>query len=177
MKDKSFDNVLNSFQAATRNNPKKTGHKDPYQVLKLSIYEITRRRKMKLGDMMIAVYLRGRSCQYGNPFKLSNKIICYDLNISEKTLRRIRLRLQTKGVISFDAGIGKNYTRYEMLDTVMIPKDMKVGFVDAIKPMSKKKLNAIGKGLSTAYTQRYPKGHLRGTQKDTSEVPKRTPLL
>ena len=110
---------------------------------------------MKLADMMLAVYLRGRSCQFGNPFKLSNKVICYDLNISEQVLRRIRKRLQVKGVISFDAGEGKAFTTYQMLDTLMIPKDMKIGFDDIHKPLSKKELGLITKSLSTSYPQRY----------------------
>lgn len=91
-----------------------------YQRLPEDFYEIIRRRKLRVDQVGFAIYLRGKSCRFGNPFKLSNSIICYELNITEKVLRRLRDTLQTKGILKYDSGIGKKYTIYSMIDSLMI---------------------------------------------------------
>jgi len=102
-------------------NPRRSGHKEPYHILKEDIYEMARRRKMRLDELMLAVYLRGKAKRYGNPFKLSNGTITHELAQSEWIIRKVRARLQTKGLIKYNVGTGKLWTEYHMLDTVMLP--------------------------------------------------------
>ena len=88
-----------------------------YQKLKEGIYEICKRRKLKLDELAFSIYLRGKSQHYGNPFYLTNKTIYMELNTTREIIDKIKARLQLKGVIKYDAGIGRNYTTYYMLDT------------------------------------------------------------
>lgn len=92
-------------------------------------YEIIRRRRLKLDEVGLAIYLRGKYCYKGiNPFPLSNPYICNELGITKKVLTKLRRKLQLKGVIKFDSYEGRGHiTLYTMLDTIMMPdrKDRK----------------------------------------------------
>ena len=121
MKNKDFNHALNNLKGIVKHNRRRTGHKDPYQVLKEDIYEITKRRELKMDEFGLAVYLRGKAKRYGNPFKLKNNTITGELNQSEWIIRKIRARLQIKGLIKYNIGIGKAWTEYTMLDSLMLP--------------------------------------------------------
>ena len=102
-----------------RISPKQTGSKKPYQVIKEDIFEMIGRRKLNMGDFGMCIYLRGKARRYGNPFKLSNTTMMKELHQSEYQLRKLRQRLQVKGLIKYDTGTGKGWTTYTMLDSVM----------------------------------------------------------
>ena len=102
-------------------NPKRSGHKAPYQVIKEDIYEMARRRNMSLEELMLSIYLRGKSCRYGNPFKLTNTTIYHELNTTKRIITPLKKSLQTKGILKYNKGDGKgHWTEYIMLDSVMI---------------------------------------------------------
>ncbi len=123
MKDRGFDNVLNSFQAATRNNSKKTGHKEPYQILYESFYDIIKRRKLTFAEWGFAIYLRGKSCRYTNPFKLADNTIYDELGTTRRIIDPLKRKLQLKGIIKYNSGKGAgNWTEYTMIDSTMIHK-------------------------------------------------------
>ena len=109
-------------------NPNRNGEKHPYHVIKEDIYEMGRRRKMKLDELMFAVYLRGKGCRFGNPFKLSNATLVQELGQSEWIIRKLRATLQLKGIIKYNEGTGKRWTEYSMLDTVMIHQNHKQSY-------------------------------------------------
>ena len=123
MKGNNLDGILSSFKRASLHNSKRTGNKEPYQVIKENIYEMARLRKMRLDELMFAVYLRGKSCRYGNPFKLNNSAIYYELATTREIVDKIKARLQLKGVIKYAAGTGKAWTEYTMIDSVLIHKN------------------------------------------------------
>ena len=103
-----------------------------YQVIKEDIYEICKRRKLKLDELALSIYLRGKALRFGNPFYLTNKTICSELNITLKILRKVKSRLQTKGIIEYDNGQGnRHWTKYVMLDTVIMKGAQKVTFKGA----------------------------------------------
>ena len=75
-----------------------------------------------MDEFGLAVYLRGKARRFGNPFRLSNKTIYYELASTREIVDKVKSRLQIKGIIKYNAGIGKTWTEYTMLDSVMIPK-------------------------------------------------------
>jgi hypothetical protein len=78
------------------------------------------RRNMKLDELALAIYLRGKSGRFGNPYPQADKYTCKELNISKKILRKLRRKLQEKGVIKYDTSLGRGKaTVYTMLDTIM----------------------------------------------------------
>lgn len=102
-------------------NPKKSGHKNPYQVIKEDLYEMVRRRKMTLQELALAIYLRGKSCRFGNPFKLNNSTIYKELATTKRIVTPLKEKLQLKGVIKFNSGNGTgNWTEYTMIDSMMV---------------------------------------------------------
>ena len=106
-----------------KDNPIRSGSRNPYQVIKEDIYGMARRRQMKLDELMFAVYLRGKSCRYGNPFRLANTTIYNDLATTRKITDKLKARLQLKGVIKYNSGLGTKWTEYTMLDSVMVHKN------------------------------------------------------
>ena len=88
-----------------------------YQNIQEDIYEICRRRKLKLDELALAIYLRGKSLRFGNPFYLTHRTIYKELNTSRKIIDKIKDRLQLKGVIKYNPGVGRLYTEYHILDT------------------------------------------------------------
>lgn len=94
-----------------------------YQVLKESFYEVCRRRKLKLDEIALAVYLRGKYCFFRTPvFYLPDKQIYEELNTTRRVLDKVRKRLQVKGLIKYNPGDGRgNTTNYTMIDSVMAP--------------------------------------------------------
>ena len=112
--------IRKAVQGSSRNI--KAGNVNGYQVLKEDFYVTCKKVNLRLDDIALAVYLRGKSCRFGNPFRLNNSTICKELNTTERILRRIRKRLQDKSLIRFNQGDGKIYTEYTMLDIVMVPK-------------------------------------------------------
>lgn len=95
-----------------------------YQKVYEDLYEITRRRKLKLEELALAIYLRGKYCRFGNHFYQSDTATCYELNITPKILRKVRSELQIKGLIKFDAGQGRGKaTVYTVLDQLIAQPD------------------------------------------------------
>jgi len=94
-----------------------------YQVLKENFYEVCRRRELKLDEVALAIYLRGKYCFFRAPvFYLSDKQIYEELNTSRRVLDKVRKRLQIKGLIKYNPGDGRgNTTSYTMIDSVMAP--------------------------------------------------------
>lgn len=94
-----------------------------YQVLKEGFYDVCRRRKLKLDEVALAIYLRGKYCFFRTPvFYLPDKQIYKELNTTRRVLDKVRKRLQVKGLIKYDPGDGRgNTTGYTMIDSVMAP--------------------------------------------------------
>jgi len=93
-----------------------------YHRLPEDFYEIIKCREMKLDEVAFAVYLRGKSCRFGNPFTCYDDFILKELNTTYKIISKIRKRLQTKGVIKFNSCGRHKPVLYTMLDTYMVPK-------------------------------------------------------
>ncbi len=126
---------------ANRGSRLRSGSKEPYQVLREDFYELIRRRKLGLDECALAIYLRGKACQYSNPFRLANKTIYHELGTTRRIIDPLKHKLQIKGVIKYNSGLGTgNWTIYTMLDSVMVHKR--------------------DKKLSTGYPQRVPNGTL-----------------
>ena len=91
------------------------------KIHEVGLYSMAKDRNLKLDEMMLSVYLRGKFLRFNmNPFYLKDSIVIDELNISRNTLRRIRNILKTKALIKFTPGLGvKNHTTYTMLDTYM----------------------------------------------------------
>ena len=91
-----------------------------YQLIKEDIYEIIKLRKIKLDAFALIIYLRGKALQYGNPFYLSNKTICKELNITERIFNKIKKSLQEKGLLKYTQGNGfSHWTQYTLLDSII----------------------------------------------------------
>ena len=94
-------------------------YKRPYQTIYEDLYEITRRRDLKLDELALFIYLRSKYCHFGkrNPFYHSDARTCFELNITPKVLSKVRKRVQLKGLIKFDSGCGRGRaTLYCILD-------------------------------------------------------------
>ena len=94
-------------------------YRRPYQTIYEDLYEITRRRDLKLEELALFIYLRSKYCHFGkrNPFYHSDARTCFELNITPKTLSKVRKRVQLKGLIKFDSGCGRGKaTLYCILD-------------------------------------------------------------
>ena len=113
----SFDEWIRSIEER----PRKSG---PCKLeLREDFYEIIQRRKLSLSECGLCIYLRGKSCRFGNPFKLANKTLYKELNTTRRIVDPLKASLQLKGVIKYNSGIGTgNHTEYTMLDSVMIHK-------------------------------------------------------
>ena len=123
MKNKDFNGMLNNLRNTSLSNINRTGHKEKYQVLREGFYEIINRRKLSLAESFLAIYLRGKSCHYGNPFKLPNSTIYHELATTREIIDKVKASLQIKGVIKYSAGKGIIWTEYTMLDSIMIQKN------------------------------------------------------
>ena len=100
-------------------------YKRPYQTLYEDLYEITRRRELKLDELALFIYLRSKYCHFGkrNPFYHSDTRTCYELSITPKVLSKVRKRVQLKGLIKFDSGCGRGKaTLYYILDQLHAPE-------------------------------------------------------
>lgn len=96
----------------------------PYQKVYEDIYEIARRRDLKLAELALAIYLRGKYCRFGNSFYQSDEFTCHELNITPKVLTKVRARLQIKGLIKFNSGNGRgNATVYTILEQLIAQPD------------------------------------------------------
>lgn len=118
MKDLNLHTLLN-----TRRNPLRSGEKHPYQVLKEDFYEMVRHREMGFDELGLAIYLRGKACRFGNPFRLANQIIYEELKTTKRIFLPLRRKLKLKGIIKYNSGDGKgHWTQYTMIDSVMVHK-------------------------------------------------------
>jgi hypothetical protein len=83
--------------------------------------DMVRRRKLSWAEIGFAIYIRAKSKRFGNPFYLTDDSITQETGLSAKTFRKLRERLQVKGVISYDSfhGRGKS-TIYTCVDNFMI---------------------------------------------------------
>lgn len=79
-------------------------------------FQIIRKKvKLKASTMMLLIYLCRKAFKHGNPFKLLDKAIIDELNMSRATLRRHRNQLKDKGLISVKSGQGNSNTEYTIL--------------------------------------------------------------
>ncbi len=108
--------IRRAVQGASRNI--RQGKIRPYHNLKEDWYDICKDRQLKLDEIAVAVYLRGKSCRYGNPFRLANKTIYKQLHSTRRIIDKVKYRLKMKGVLKFKAGVGKDWTEYTMLDSI-----------------------------------------------------------
>ena len=90
MKDKTLDSILRN---TPRRNTLRNGERNPYQVIKEDIYEMVRRRDMGFDEFGLAIYLRGKACRYGNPFKLTNHTIYDELGTTRRIVTPLKAKL------------------------------------------------------------------------------------
>ena len=116
-----MDKILNKLKNGTLRNARRTGSKEPYHVLKEDFYDMVKRRQLKISEVGFSIYLKGKAKRFGNPFKLADKTIYEELGTTRKVISKLKARLQLKGIIKYNAGIGKVWTEYTLLDSIMLP--------------------------------------------------------
>ena len=123
-----------------------------YQYLENDFFELCKTRRIRRLPMLLYIYLRGFYCRFQKPdFFWSDKVTREHLGITQTTLASARSRLQERGLIKFQSGIGRTPTQYIMFGTVLLPELR----VSKIKTQSQSaKIRVSLKKYDTLYTSK-----------------------
>ena len=97
-----------------------------YQYLNNDFWKLCEDRKIYRLPQHLYIYLRGRYCKYGPTFRWADAEIRKQLGITQQTLRNAKQYLQERGLILFKSGVGKRYTQYTMLTSILLPEKSQV---------------------------------------------------
>ena len=149
-----------------------------YQYLENDFFSLCQTRKIYRLSMLLYIYLRGLYCRFQKPvFFCNDKLIEKELGLSHKTLQRVRLTLQEKGVIKFIPGKGSKSTTYQMLGSILLPEGM-VKKTTRCGHSKRRRMDNMATPLYTSY-ERVKKriGIFKGTKKEERKALKAKGLL
>ncbi len=92
-----------------------------YQYLNNDFWDLIATRKIYRIPQLLYIYLRGRYCKYGPEFSWADVEAIRLLGVSRSTLMRAKKYLRERGLIVYKSGVGKKWTDYKMLNSVLLP--------------------------------------------------------